>query len=194
MEEWLNTLRAFSVQAKKFDQHMNFFQNIKAEMNFRTNHEANVTISGVNEESLISVLVRFRNFYMKKNKLYFVRILEGILNNPTHKKHWQLTKDFLSVWNKLLDPHYDSFGGMFLKISNDSLSVKRNLDLWMNEEYLHVDQYKAGSYRGLDAIKSQHVFESLSKISFVDTLQRLCALIIAFNAQVVDKILEDINH
>lgn len=190
MEKDLNKkLIAFCAQVKKFEQHMSFFQNIKAEMKFEQNRESIITVSGVNEESLISILVHFRNFYMKSSGLYFVSLAQEILKESTFQPYWKLTEDFLNVWNKLLDPTYDSFGGMLLKMGNDSLSVKKNLDLWMNEGYLHVDQYKPGSYKGLDAIKSQHVLEALSRIGMVDSLQRLCGLIIAFNAQVVENIL-----
>lgn len=191
MDSLKQKLSAFATQTKKFEQHMGFFQNIKAEMKFELNRESVITVSGINEESLISVLVHFRNFYMKSSELYFVSIAEAILAEPHCKIHWQLAQDFLNVWNKLLDPEYDSFGGMLLKMGNNSLSVKKNLDLWMNENYLHVDQYKPGSHRGLDAIKSQQVLEALSRVGMVDSLQKLCGLIIAFNAQVVEKILHD---
>lgn len=191
MQVLLENLKAFSVQAKKFEQHMGFFQNIKAEMKFEQNRESVITVSGINEESLISVLVHFRNFYMKSSGLYFVSIANAILQESELPNHRKLTQDFLSAWNTLLAPNYDSFGGMLLKMENNSLSVKKNLDLWMNEEYLHVDQYKPSSYKGLDAIKSQHVLEALSRIGMVDSLQKLCGLIIAFNAQVIEKIIHE---
>src|SRR4030042_5944873 len=155
MEKLIEKCVAFSVQAKKFENHMHFFQNIKAEMKFEQNREAVISLSGVNEETLISVLVHFRNFYMKSSELYFVKIANLILTQAELCSYWNLTKDFLSVWNKLLDPDYDSFGGMLLNMNKDKLSVKKNLDIWMNEGYFHVDQYKSGSYKGLDAIKSQ---------------------------------------
>lgn len=190
MNKLLDTLKTFSIQAKKFEQHMGFFQNVKAEMKFEQNREAIINVFGVNEESLISVLVHFRNFYMKSSKLYFISISEAILQDSQLKTYWKITDDFLTVWKKMLDPNFDSFGGMLLKVGNNNLSLKRNLDLWMNEGYLHVDQYKPGSYKGLDAIKSQQAFEALSRIGMVDSLQRLCGLIIAFNKQVIDKILK----
>lgn len=191
MENLIKKLKAFSAQAKKFKQHMGFFQSIKAEMKFEQNREATIVIAGVNEESLISVLVYFRNFYMKSSKLYFVSVAEAILQESKLQPHWKLTQDFLSVWNQLLDPNYGSFGGMALSMGKNSLSVKRNLDLWMNEEYLHVDQYNPGSQRGLDAIKSHHIFGDFSKLGMVDSLQRLCSLIIAFDTQVIEKILDE---
>ncbi|MFA4880786.1 MAG: hypothetical protein WC650_04165 [Candidatus Doudnabacteria bacterium] len=191
MKKLIEKLKAFSIQAKKFGKHMHFFQNIKAEIKFEQNRKAVVKLFGVNEETLIAVLVHFRNFYMKISALYFVAIVEAILKEAELSSYWKLAKDFLSAWNKLLDPNYDSFGGMLLNMDKNQLSVKRNLDLWMNEGYLHVDQYKPGSYKGLDAIKSQHVFEALSRIGMVDSLQKLCGLVIAFNAQVVEKILAE---
>lgn len=188
-KEITDLLRAFSVQAKKFESHMHFSQSIKAEMRFEQNREAIVVVTGINEESLISVLVHFRNFYMKTGRLYFPKVVNAILKQSTLESHWKLAGKFLSVWNKLLDQNYDTFGGMLLNMDKNKLSLKKNLDIWMNEEYFHVDQYKSGSYKGLDAIKSQHVFEALSRIGMVDSLQRLSGLIIAFNAQVVEKIL-----
>lgn len=189
MDKLFKKLNAFSRQAKKFEQHRSFFQNIHTELKFEQGLGLSTMIHGVNEENLISILVHFRNFYMKKNKLYFVSIANEIINEPQFQDYSSLTKDFLSAWNTILDPYYDSFGGMIMRLEKNSVSIKKNLDLWMNEEYLHVDQYKGGSRKGLDAIKSHPAFEALSKFGMVDTLQRLCGLIIAFNVQIIQKIL-----
>ena len=190
MNESRNELGAFSSQANKIQEHMDFFQSIKADMNFEANKEAEITLDGVKEEPLIAVMVHFRNFYMKTSNLYFPNVVQMILNTKEYMESHELAQNFLDVWNQLLSPQNYTIGGMQIKLGeNNPLSGKKNLDVWMNEGYLHVDQYKHGSRKGLDAIKSQPIFEGLSKISMVDLLQRLSGLVVAFDAQVVDKIL-----
>ncbi len=74
-------------------------------------------------------------------------------------------------------------------MNEDELGAKKNFDIWLNENYFHIDQQNPGSNKGLDGIKSQPVFENLSRFNMVDLLQRLCALVMAFDTQIVEKIL-----
>jgi len=148
-------------------------------------------LSTGSEETLIAVLVHFRNFYMDKSEFQFVKVAKEILDQSNLVHYHDLTSRFLSGWSKFLDPNYKSFGGMAIRANKGALSIKMNLDIWMNEGYLHADQYKPGSQKGLDAIKGKPVLEQLSRFGLVDTVQRLCLHIIAFNKQVVEEILAE---
>jgi len=189
MEDLDKKLRNFSTQAKKLENYKDFYKNIKIEIKEESGGEVETNLSTSSEEILISVLVHFRNFYMDKSEFYFVKVAKEIIEQPEFGSYQDLTSRFLSVWNKLLDPNYRSFGGMTINVNKKALSVKRNLDLWMNEGYLHTDQYKPGSQKGLDAIKGKHILEQFSRFGLVDTVQRLCLIIINFNKRVIEKIL-----
>ena len=184
-------LRNFSFQAQKLENYKDFYKNIKLEVRGEKGKEVKTALSVGSEETLVTVLVHFRNFYMKSGGFYFVKLAKDILEQQELKSYWDLTERFLAVWNKLLDPNYGSFGGLAISIDKNRLSIRRNLDLWMNEGYLHADQLKSGSLKGLDAIKGKHVLEQFSRLGLVDSLQKLCLLIINFNKQVVEKILKN---
>ena len=189
MQELLSKLQMFSGQAKRFKEHEQFFKNLSFKVNYIAGQDTVTTLSGINEETFISVLVHFRNFYMSSSKIYFSEIAEAILKEADLKDYWEKTREFLSAWETLLDPDFKALGGLSLQMNEDKLSAKKNFDIWLNENYFHIDQQNPGSKKGLDGIKSQHVFENVSRFSMVDLLQRLCGLIMAFDIQVVEKIL-----
>lgn len=185
-------LEYFSLQVKKFDSHTQFFQNVKVgiEVNDDTK-EGKTTFSGMDEESLISVLVHFRPFYMKDSDLNFVKIANHILQDQSLVEYHPRTKDFLRVWGQLLNPDRKNIGGMSIAINDTTVNTKKNFDIWINEAYLHAEQYKPGSGKGLDQIKSHPVFENISRFSMIDLLQRLTILVISLNTQIVEKILKE---
>ncbi len=184
-------LTRFNIQAEKFQKHAAFFRNLKVEIKANDQTQGAITLFGVSEESLISVIVHFRPFYMKDSEINYITVAEQILGEQTYRGYHDKTSKFLSTWKGLIDPNRDNVGGISLTIGDNQLNVKKNFDIWINEAYLHPEKYKPGSNKGLDSIKSHPMIEGLSKFTMVDLLQRLTALIIGFNVQVVTKILSE---
>ncbi|MDP2684477.1 MAG: hypothetical protein Q8P20_05475 [bacterium] len=185
-----NYLECFSAQARKFQNHEQFFQNLTVGLEINGEiKQGKTTFTGMGEESFISVLVHFRPFYMKDSELNFKKVAEHILQNQSYVEYHPCVNDFLRIWDKLLDSKRKNVGGMSITIGNNPISVKKNFDIWINEAYLHAEQYKPESGKGLDQIKSHPIFENFSKFNMIDLLQRLTTLIIAFNIQVVGKLL-----
>lgn len=184
-----DVLKKFSMQCEKINGYPEFFSPIGVEMQYEANQQqGSSTFSGIDEKTLVTVLVHFRNLYMKSSEMHFPKIVQVVLNNPDLVEFHKLSREFLDAWNRLLDPNGDNLGGLRLSVNNSSLGAKRNLDTWMNEAFLHADQYNQGSNKGLDVVNSQPLFSDLSRLQFIDLLQRLAALVLSFDRQVIQKL------
>ena len=78
---------------------------------------------------------------------------------------------------------------MHVVIDTQTIEPKVNFDTWMNEAYFHADQYKPGSGRGLDRYKAQVTV--FTEGDMVQMLKQLSSIVMAFNLQIVAKILEE---
>lgn len=184
-----NALINFSRQCEKISGYPELFSPTCVEMKYIANgQQASTQLSGVDEKTLIAILMHFRVLNMKKSGTYFPTIAKTILDDSNLTEFHKLTRDFLDVWNRLLAPSNDTLGGLRLSVNDSSLSAKKILDLWMNEGYFHAEQYEKGSNKGLDAINSQPFFSDLSKLKLIDLLQHLATVAISFKKQVVEKL------
>ncbi len=184
----LEKLEKFHKQVKKLKRHPDFFKSLNFSFNYDCQKGLKIDNGLIVENTIKAFLVDFRPFWMNDSEYNFGRVCNLIFKNINDENIKDNIKKSREVWNKILEKKGKDipFNGILLKINNDILSSSENLNRWLNEEHFHPDKEK-----GLKAIKTDPVFEGISRMCFIDQLQKMAKIIFWFDKEVISQILKD---
>lgn len=182
-------IESFHSQVNKLKPYYDSFKNLGCQLECGED-KGRVRLTGPTEECLMAILMRFRILYMKESRISFQSTANVILEAEEYAIYHEKTHAFLEAWNKLLDKKITNYGGMSIGINGSELNPRKNFDTWFNEEYFHAENYKKGSGKGLDLLRSDGAVEGMSRFLMLSLLQDLCLCVLAFNHQIVESILD----
>jgi len=183
----LDLISRFRYQVEKLKLFESSFRKLSMSLSLDESGQ-NISLEGISEADLPSVLMYFRTFYMESSDLSFPNIAKSLIESPLNLDHDLILK-FLETWNKLVDKQRISSNGLTLNMNGSNLTARKNFDIWLNEGFFHSENYRPKTGKGLDGIKSHKMFEGVSEFAMQSLLSDLCILLLCFDAQVVENII-----
>lgn len=178
------TLHRFHSQVEKIHQNKEFFSSVGMSLEYREDCTGTIKRRGVDEKTLKLFLMDFRPFFMESSQLQFGRVANEIASINEDAIVRKQIKEAQHTWNKILQdmPGATLSSGITCRIDDKELTSDLNIRKWLTEEYFHPD-----SDVGLSLIKSSGIFEGLSKITLIDSLQKMGKLIVWFDENIVQQ-------
>lgn len=165
-----------------------FFVNSCVNIKYEKEKGIHTVFKGPDIKTVKAFLLDFRPFILNDEPVNF-----DYISNLTYK----LALDDISreniakakiIWGGLLERKREtSIGGLRLQIDGQKLLSQKNLDMWLNAEFFHLDDDK----RDLMGKVISNPMGQLSYFVFIDLLQRLSELLFWFDKNVVEVLLTD---
>lgn len=129
------------------------------------------------KESIKAAAMDLRHFLAPGSKLNMGALVKYLREQP--EIDLEKLNKFYKIWRNYagLRPSKTATMGYALNIDGEYLTLKKQIDLWMNGELFHLDDQKADMLERM-AFSS---FRDQSWLIFVNTLQHLCGLLIYFD-------------
>ncbi len=169
------------------NEHRDFFGNIKLNLKINKDNPSKISAKLPNNQTIKAFLVDLRPFLLQKEYLYFPSMCNDIIKNIRDNKLIGDTEKAKKAWNKFCNGY--SVGGIVMKINKKKITVRENIDLWLNGKFMHPTDKKKAKHKKLREI-DKPPFGLMDYFLFVDILRRLAISIFWLDENVIIKILE----
>ena len=188
-DEQSKKLKLFHERVVRLKQNTDFFVNLS--LNFKWDREegTTVTFKGPDPKTIKSLLLDFRPFIAQKEPVNFNHVANLIEKNVSDSKIIETLREIRQAWCGLLQKkEVKHFSGFKLVVNNEQLLSEKNIDLWINGEYFHLDDQKR---QFLENLKHSPMI-SFSFYLFLDSIQRLSIALFWLDDEVINKVLKAI--
>jgi hypothetical protein len=178
-------IKLFHERIERLKLNSDFFVSINFKLSYKDGLGEKTALSGPDLKTIKAFVLDFRPFIANDEPVNFFKVCNIIEKSKTDVDLIKKLREARDAWSKLLEKKERiPMGGLRLKIDSEDLLSEKNLNLWINGEYFHLDEEKK---MFLEKIQGTP-FELVSKFVFIDLLQRLSGVLFWFDKEVISKL------
>ena len=187
-DQQIKKLKLFHERVERLKQNSDFFVNLSLNLKYDRDKGKGVDVifKGPDHKTIKSLLLDFRPFIANNEPVNFNHISNLIERHISDRVLIATLRDIKNAWSTLMQKKdAKPIGGLILKLDNVELLSEKNIDLWINGEYFHLDQDKR------QVLKKYVLIQPFAFFVFLDVVQRLCMALFWLDEEVVSEILKE---
>lgn len=180
-EQNLPIAKIYRAQMEKLRSNMRIFggYQIGLGMAFEFN---SATIKKMDPRDIKEFILHIRPFVLNNEQINFPKICNLLSRNTSSEKIRETIQAAKTDWRKILSKSVD----MILPFEGEPLTPEKNLDLWFNGEFFHLDANKMPRLKKLKSGLSG----GFSFMMLLNTLRGLFGVLDAFDKVVIAEVLK----